>query len=70
MRSRFRSAYAVLLFGLLTLPSAVRAEAEDAFRKGIQASERGRWQEAVLHLKEAITQDPQEADRRILITGV
>lgn len=55
---------------LVSLPVWVHGDAEDAFRKGIQAADRGQWQEAASHFREAAAQEPQESDRRILISGV
>ncbi len=50
------------------LPAA--ANPEDSFKQGIEAADLKRWEEAARHLREAIAEDPQESEKRVLLSGV
>lgn len=51
-----------LLLALAAAPSAV-ADYRDAYRRGIEAAEKGRWSEAATHLRAAAAEQPKEGER-------
>ncbi|MEO1084730.1 MAG: hypothetical protein AAFY88_10860, partial [Acidobacteriota bacterium] len=66
-----------LVLAVLTIPLVLTAfagpawgNAEDAFRKGMVASDLGRYGDAAERFREAIAADDRESDRQVLISGV
>jgi hypothetical protein len=53
----------VTLLLLLLLPTPVRADYKDAFRKGIEALDRKRWEGVVRFMREAASENPAEGER-------
>ncbi|MEO1365720.1 MAG: hypothetical protein AAFX50_00995 [Acidobacteriota bacterium] len=50
--------------------AALAGDGDDAFRKGMVASDLGRYVDAATRFREAIAADGRESDRQILISGV
>ncbi len=55
---------------LLGLAGGALADSEDSFREGIRAGDLKNWPDAARRMREAITADPQESKKRIVLSGV
>ena len=62
----------ILAWGTLCLLAATDlwADAEQAFKKGLEASDQQDWSEAVGYFRQAAEADGQESSRRVFISGV
>ncbi len=54
----------------LWLAAAAGADSEEAFKKGIAATDLKKWAEAVEHLRAAVAENPQESEERVFLSGV
>ncbi len=52
----------------LALPAA--ADPEESFKKGIAALDLEKWGESASHLRAAVTENPQESEDRVFLSGV
>lgn len=52
------------------LAAAVHGDYKDAYRKGIQARNRGRWAEVARFMREAIAEESRETGERVNISGM
>ena len=66
----YRGLRVVVLGLLLWLSPEAWADPEESFREGIRAGDLKKWSEAAQRMQDAITDNPQESQERIVLSGV